>query len=374
MELSVCYIVKNEAQFLEASLQSVQSLANEIILLDTGSQDDTRTIAKKFDVRIENFTWCDNFSAARNQAASFATKDWILFVDGDEILETEAPEKIKQALQTDPNVAAWGIAQRNYTNDRSYPHWISRDTPNVGEISELARGIAGFSDNLMMKLYRNRLGIQWKGVIHESIVDSCRSLGLIHREVPVVILHHLNELKSESFRNEKRNYYLKLSVEKLKQDPTHENPWFEAAIAMSNVGKYREAEKAFKEALQRRPDWHEAKLFRARLLLQLDENAEAEVLLRELLSVPEYSNEAHGHLSTALLYQGHVQECEALIADAMKSGMTHLSLHVNAGTLFFEKKDYQKSRQHLEAALKINPDDAFLQDALSKTLTFLKSP
>jgi glycosyltransferase involved in cell wall biosynthesis len=372
LKISVCSIIKNEETFLEESLKSVRRLAFEIIVVDTGSSDSSVAIAKKCADRVEFFDWKDDFSAARNFAASFATGDWILFLDGDEILETEGASKIREMILKDPEIFAYGISQRNYTNDRSYPLWRSKDESGQGECSDLAVGLEGFSDNLMMKLYRNHSEIRWEGVVHETIVGSCRKLGLKHLEVPVCLVHHLGELKSEAFRNEKKAYYLKLAIEKLKTDPSHENPWFEVGISFSNLGRFEEAERAFAEALVRRPSWAEAKLFRARILLRLGRNEEAELLLRELLSANEFKEEAEAHLSTALLYEGKMNEAESVIEQAFQGGANHLSLHVNAGTLYFERGDFEKSRKHFIEALKINPRDSFLREALQKANSALK--
>ncbi|MDB5038338.1 MAG: waaE 3, partial [Bacteriovoracaceae bacterium] len=209
--LSVCYIVKNEEMLLEASLRSIETLAEEIIVVDTGSTDSTLQIAKKFSDRVESFKWCDDFSAARNFCASLAKSDWILFIDGDEILEENGEKEIRETIEAGKDISAFGVLQRNYTNDRSYPGWKPLPTEMDKNISGFLKGISGFADNFMMKLYRNHLGIVWEGVVHETIVGSCRKLGLQHLEIPACILHHLNELKTEPFRNEKKSYYLKLA-------------------------------------------------------------------------------------------------------------------------------------------------------------------
>ena len=66
--LSLCMIVKDEGKTLERCLNSVKSFINEIIIVDTGSKDNTVEIAKKFNAKIYKFKWIDDFSAARNFA------------------------------------------------------------------------------------------------------------------------------------------------------------------------------------------------------------------------------------------------------------------------------------------------------------------
>ena len=82
--ISLCMIVKDEEQHLENCLNSIKELADEIIIVDTGSKDKTKEIAGKFTNKVYDFKWNDDFSEARNFSLSKATKDWILVLDADE--------------------------------------------------------------------------------------------------------------------------------------------------------------------------------------------------------------------------------------------------------------------------------------------------
>jgi len=82
--LSVCLIVKNEEKFLDQCLKSIRALADQIIIVDTGSTDRTLEIARCYDAEIHAFAWCDDFAAARNAALEHATGDWVLVLDADE--------------------------------------------------------------------------------------------------------------------------------------------------------------------------------------------------------------------------------------------------------------------------------------------------
>ncbi len=84
--LSVCMIVRDEEKVLSRCLKSVEGIADELIVVDTGSKDNTITIAKDFDARVFHFEWCDDFAAARNESLKHATGDWILQIDADEEL------------------------------------------------------------------------------------------------------------------------------------------------------------------------------------------------------------------------------------------------------------------------------------------------
>src|SRR5208282_3153424 len=83
-KLSLAMIVKNESRCLARCLQSVKGIADEIVIADTGSTDDTIKIAREFGAKISNFDWVDDFAAARNFAINQTTGGWILVLDADE--------------------------------------------------------------------------------------------------------------------------------------------------------------------------------------------------------------------------------------------------------------------------------------------------
>ncbi|WP_099469347.1 tetratricopeptide repeat-containing glycosyltransferase family 2 protein [Konateibacter massiliensis] len=94
--ISLCMIVKNEEDVLERCLSSVSQLADEIIIADTGSTDRTKEIAAKFTDQIFDFPWINDFSAARNFVFEKATKDFILWLDADDIIMPEDRVKFKE--------------------------------------------------------------------------------------------------------------------------------------------------------------------------------------------------------------------------------------------------------------------------------------
>ncbi|RLB04217.1 MAG: glycosyltransferase, partial [Deltaproteobacteria bacterium] len=88
--LSVCMIVKNEEKMLPKCLESIREVADEIIIVDTGSTDNTVAIAESFGAKVYFHPWEKDFSKHRNQSLSYATGDWILQIDADETLEPES--------------------------------------------------------------------------------------------------------------------------------------------------------------------------------------------------------------------------------------------------------------------------------------------
>ena len=97
-KISACMIVKNEEEFLPNCLNSIKDAVDETIIVDTGSTDDTMTIAKNFGAKVYHHPWNDSFSEARNHCLNHASGDWILQIDADEELEQADIPKLRLAI------------------------------------------------------------------------------------------------------------------------------------------------------------------------------------------------------------------------------------------------------------------------------------
>lgn len=121
MKLSACLMVKNEEANLERCLRSICKLAQEIIVVDTGSTDKTVEIAEKFGAKVYYHPWERDFSLHRNQSISYATGDWILIIDADEefIINGTNPTAIRKWLFEVPNdINAAGLVLNDIQKQR----------------------------------------------------------------------------------------------------------------------------------------------------------------------------------------------------------------------------------------------------------------
>ena len=163
--ISVCMIVKNEADKLDTCLKSLVPIADEIIVVDTGSSDSTKEIARKYTDKVSDYTWTGSFSDARNHAFSLATCDYIYSADADEELDKENIDKfvaLKQVLDTDID-----IVQMYYCNQ------LQNNT------------IYSFDRELRPKLYKRLRPFVWEETIHEAVRLQPRvydsDIDIIHR-------------------------------------------------------------------------------------------------------------------------------------------------------------------------------------------------
>ncbi|MCJ7823036.1 MAG: glycosyltransferase, partial [Armatimonadetes bacterium] len=120
--LSACLIVKNEEESLPRCLRSVQAVADQIVVVDTGSTDATAAIARRLGAEVYEFAWCDDFSAARNAAAERAACDWVLILDADQRLSRQDIPRLREIiLAAEPCVFVQDTI--NYCADPSHLEW-----------------------------------------------------------------------------------------------------------------------------------------------------------------------------------------------------------------------------------------------------------
>ena len=147
--VSLCMIVKNEERILTRCLDTIADLVDEVIIVDTGSTDNTRQIAGKYTDKIYDFEWIHDFSAARNFAFSKASCDYIYSADADEVLNEENRQKFMQLKQTLlPEIE---IVQMYYGNQLSFGT------------------IYNFDKEYRPKLFKRLRGFEWIEPIHETI-------------------------------------------------------------------------------------------------------------------------------------------------------------------------------------------------------------
>ena len=96
MTISLCMIVKNEEKVLARCLDSIRGFVDEIIIVDTGSDDDTKRIARKYTDKVYDFEWIDDFAAARNYSFSKATMQYCMWMDADDVILDSDREKLAE--------------------------------------------------------------------------------------------------------------------------------------------------------------------------------------------------------------------------------------------------------------------------------------
>lgn len=103
-KISVCIITKNESEKLKKCLKQLMGYGFEIVVVDTGSTDDTVVMAKKYADKVCYFSWCNDFSAARNYALTLASNDIVMMIDSDEYLQEIDTGELENLLKQHPSM------------------------------------------------------------------------------------------------------------------------------------------------------------------------------------------------------------------------------------------------------------------------------
>ena len=147
--ISLCMIVKNEEAVLARCLDSLRGLMDEIIIVDTGSTDNTKEIALKYTDKVYDFSWCDDFAAARNFSFSKATMEYIYAPDADEVLDEVNRRRfamLKAAMLTDIEIVTM--------------KYITPDEFNT---------VQNANCDIRPKLYKRLRTFSWINPVHETV-------------------------------------------------------------------------------------------------------------------------------------------------------------------------------------------------------------
>ena len=221
VRLSATLIVRNEAAHLRRCLASIRTFTDEIIVVDTGSTDNSPAVAAEFGARLFALDWQGDFSAARNHALAHASGDWILYIDADECARPLNADALRVAL-ADPGLVAATVAFRSRTGMTRYRE---------------------------CRLFRNDPRIRFRNVIHETMMNDVHAvaqsdgLGIGRSQLA---LDHFGDDGDQSAKH-RRN--IPLLRARLARDPGHVYSWNHLGQALMGVGDVRAAVEAWQRAI-----------------------------------------------------------------------------------------------------------------------------
>ncbi|MFA6978802.1 MAG: glycosyltransferase [Ignavibacteriaceae bacterium] len=180
--ITLSMIVKNEEKHLANCLESVKKVVDEIVLVDTGSTDNTLEIAKKYSAKIFHFEWINDFAAARNFALEKSFGDWILYLDADECLSQKSVYELQKLTKNKKREAFKCIIN------------------NIDEINSRP------SVMTYTRLFPNDKRVRFEGKVHEQIENSLRKNNYVIKNSRIEIDHYGYNLTKDDLRNKaKRN-------------------------------------------------------------------------------------------------------------------------------------------------------------------------
>ncbi|EDX87459.1 tetratricopeptide repeat domain protein [Synechococcus sp. PCC 7335] len=321
--LSLCMIVKDEAKNLPRALSSVKHLADEIIVLDTGSGDDTPMIAAAAGAKVNFLMWGDDFAIARNASLDQATQDWILVLDADETL-TAAGQRLIATIRAEKPLG-------------------QIDPANLLMVTALRREIAVNQSpyTQVSRLFRNLVSIKYTRPIYESVDDSIEALMAAepHWQVAQLdgatsgaIIEHTNYSVTPIEAKDKFKRAERIMTKYLAANP-------EDKLIANKLGALYVQSRAWEKALT-----------------LLHQALKASAITSRLQPLTEY--EAYYHLGIVHRYTEDFEAAEAAYRKAIAvpiAELLKLSAYLNLGALLKLKGNLDGAIAQYEAAGRIDP-------------------
>ena len=341
--LSLSMIVRNEEARLAACLASVKGLADELVVVDTGSTDGTIAVAEAAGARVERIEWPGDFAPARNRAMDFLSGDWVLVLDADEQLRPEVIPSLK-ALMAQPDVLVINLLRY-----------------------ELGAAMAPYSN--VSRLFRRHPGIRWSKPYHSMIDDSVQVL--LEQEPhwriadcrEPAILHdgYRPELLAGTDKAERLRQAMQSELERHPGDP-----YASAKLGglLISDGQHQEAVALLRRALDQ-DSMQDGERYELLLHLALavtpSEPGEAIALYRKALEISLDTRITLGarlNLAARLMEQGDLEEAINLTRIATQRAPEVALGWYNLGLMHRRRGDISAALQAYEQALQLDPDNA----------------
>lgn len=237
--ISVCIITKNEEKNIEKCLAPLVPYGFEILVVDTGSTDRTKEIAARYTDKLYDFTWCDDFSAARNFSLSKASHNYVLVLDSDEFLTELDAEELYRAIEAHPKAVGLLTRESHYDND----------------------GTPGLYTDQVERLFHKRY-YTYKFPIHEQVTEIATDDTLYERyPIPLTVEHvgYAGNQEELARKAERNNTLLLREIEK---DPENAYLYFQVGQSYNLISDYEHAcpyyRKAFELPLIVEQEWVQA--------------------------------------------------------------------------------------------------------------------
>ena len=300
MPVSATLIVRDESAFIEACLESLTPIVDEIVLIDTGSLDDTIDKARRFPIKLHTFPWRHDFSAARNFAIEQSSGDWILYIDADERLEV-------------PDRNVWN----EIVADERKVGWKMRFYPRLG-----------WTAYAELRLFRKDPRIRFRGVIHERIHEGVEKVSLsdgMDIGSCDVVLRHVGY---ESGLRRKISRNVPLLRDYLAKDPSRVYCWWHLGQMLLLAGDEEGAIEAWRTGIE----------------------------VARAAGAKGPTSNGMPYFSLLLLEHSRGELIDDLLAEAVQLFPTHLALRWLACRYAVERGDQEIPRKDLEALARIDPD------------------
>lgn len=357
--LGLAMIVRDGGQFLDPLLAAAREHCDEIVVVDTGSRDDSPRIAAAHGAVVLHRPWDDDFAAARNASLAACGCRWVLCLDADEQLSPGDWGAVRAlAAAWDPAAAAAArLVTRNYVREP----WSRRGWKPVPAIDPHALpGLdgpvaAGYVPTAKVRLFPRRADIRFRGRLHETVEASLVAAGVPVREAPAVV-HHFGSLVHDPA---KASRYLELARLKASDQPNDAAAWKELSDAALAAGDAGTALEAAERALQLAPGTAEARLTAGLLLKEAGALTRADAHLLAVAACPgvddaQLATAFHLRAQVAML-DGRGEASGALLLAALRLAPGDGHIHNTLGAWHLSGGRGEPARLAFERAASLLP-------------------
>lgn len=345
MKISACIITKNGGASLIRCIKSVKLFVDEIILVDTGSEDATKFIATKLGAKVIDYPYKSfSYKDAKNFAIDNAIGDWILSIDTDEVLSWEGGSKLRDLIYRG-NSKGYALLVQNY-----YPNGRWSSFP-------------------ITKFFVHRDAIRYEKDIHETVNYSLQRLGCIP-EIVGIYIHHYGYLESEVILKRKAQFYYDLLKKQLEKTPDDAASWWYLALSTAALGKLNEAVGTVQKAIYLEPENKIPRMFLARFYMALDNYNKAIEVLEESLAIESqkfWNPTIYNLLGMLNLSLGYAQKALDLLDKAAKQESNFAHMWVNLGIAYEKLENWKDALECYLKAAELNPMLLDLKPATTST-------
>lgn len=238
--LSLCMIARDEARFLERCLACAKDNVDQIVVVDTGSTDDTLDVASNAGAIVAEFEWVDDFASARNCSLDIATGDWIVVLDCDEVVSEADWARIREAAASD-RADAYRITTRNYSRKSDRLGWEQ----STGAYPSEEGDYPGWFPTTKIRLFRNDPDIRFEGALHELVEGAVERAGWRVEDCTVPV-HHYGYVEKER----QASTYAVIAEQKAASAPEDPNARYELALAYRDCARYEDAKTAIEACVE----------------------------------------------------------------------------------------------------------------------------
>ena len=333
--ISVCLIVRNEAQLLGRCLRSIAPLSDEIVVVDTGSADGTDEIARDAGARVIRHRWDGNYGRARNVYLREARAEWILVIDGDEAIARRDVPALKDLTRKTGD--GYRLTVRNYTADFNVA-WNFHANDGTYKAEERFSRCPGWTRTRALRLFRNLPRARYPtapAAAHVTPAASLRRLGAVVVDTNAAVIHHFESVKrgGAAFIRRKQQARLRAEIARAWRPPYDRDALLNVAKTLFAEGKDAEAARVVSRAIKRYPDFADAYRLWGMVDLQRGRLAAARTHLRSATAIDPQSADAWAMLGIACVESRQTAAARRALERALELQPDHLLACNSLGVL-----------------------------------------